>query len=895
MRTAGTYEYTLNMESIFEDKFSALKSYYCREDFVQALEDVRRARSDAREFRMRDLKRLCRARDIDAEALLKDDALLEMIPTREQMQDHLLQAFYDMYASFPKTTDFMERIVRRLAPEYRNDTVRTAILKKFLAGAGTGFKRFHTEQILEWGKKRLTGEEKKRLDTLSQDDQQALIFSRIDDSVFEHKTVALSGVDIFRLIAGRIKKYREDEGLAFVQPELSAETCARLDDFLKGQGIDSAELSAGEKIAEILAVLDAGRISGDEAEIQISVFIDGLERDFRNQLKNIPRISKTGAAGTAADLYKQAKKDALTAARAEAKKTEPDYELLDMCSDLVAGNFRVNGKTKVYLYYFAIMFGMDMPVEDADYEHDKKWFEHLKENLNEVLPEMLDEKQKEYRRLLKEAAEGLSSEETEKRLHSLSREHLYRLRRALYGVAGCCDLYELMERPTPADTAEIRAALKNVQALIDVRDIEKSLFQDFYNDNLLRFLEGNYTDSRMASAFEKEPTGEGINYKSFVEAIYLYFICHEELDMTPGERIDTAESIIESCIEMAKKAGAERKHSASEHTQMYKDCHINILVNKNVDEIAKYVVDNYLVISPENMGAARIMVASEENTAFDLIGEIVEDLDAVYPEVELFYKPGKGIRDNQNRRKGELFDAVKADISFQTAFGFDWKVKTLLEEKYAEDRDFLKVVAAIDERVRVQSGRYSRSQRIRMITLLFVLAAYSDASVSLSADIIRERMADKGVISAGMQQSSALSALKEIGYDIQRDGERYFLGKRQYDDPEMNALLERVSGRYLVIDEDMELLMAELLVRRMRYDKRVTRSELISIHFNYYIALLNETEGLDTFPEVFEDYDTTISPILEEARYQPLSEKNILDMYVVMALYFYLVENNGYM
>ena len=151
-----------------------------------------------------------------------------------------------------------------------------------------------------------------------------------------------------------------------------------------------------------------------------------------------------------------------------------------MCSDLVAGNFRVNGKTKVYLYYFAIMFGMDMPVEDADYEHDKKWFEHLKENLNEVLPEMLDEKQKEYRRLLKEAAEGLSSEETEKRLHSLSREHLYRLRRALYGVAGCCDLYELMERPTPADTAEIRAALKNVQALIDVRDIEKSLFSGFF-------------------------------------------------------------------------------------------------------------------------------------------------------------------------------------------------------------------------------------------------------------------------------------------------------------------------------------------------------------------------------------------------------------------------------
>ena len=36
--------------------------------------------------------------------------------------------------------------------------------------------------------------------------------------------------------------------------------------------------------------------------------------------------------------------------------------------------------------------------------------------------------------------------------------------------------------------------------------------------------------------------------------------------------------------------------------------------------------------------------------------------------------------------------------------------------------------------------------------------------------------------------------------------------------------------------------------------------------------------------------DATISPILEEARYQPLSEKNIFDMYVVTELYFYLME-----
>lgn len=42
---------------------------------------------------------------------------------------------------------------------------------------------------------------------------------------------------------------------------------------------------------------------------------------------------------------------------------------------------------------------------------------------------------------------------------------------------------------------------------------------------------------------------------------------------------------------------------------------------------------------------------------------------------------------------------------------------------------------------------------------------------------------------------------------------------------------------------------------------------------------MNETEGLDTFPDVFEDYAATINPYLEEARYQPLSEKNIFDVW----------------
>lgn len=50
-----------------------------------------------------------------------------------------------------------------------------------------------------------------------------------------------------------------------------------------------------------------------------------LKIDFRNQLKTIKRVSKTGKEGTAADLYKQAKKDYIKAKKSAAQKNDIDF------------------------------------------------------------------------------------------------------------------------------------------------------------------------------------------------------------------------------------------------------------------------------------------------------------------------------------------------------------------------------------------------------------------------------------------------------------------------------------------------------------------------------------------------------------------------------------------
>ncbi|MGM0216480.1 hypothetical protein [Enterococcus sp. AZ109] len=92
MQSVKQFEYTLKMRTIFQGKLSELKSYYCREDFVLALNDVDRADKDSKMFRMAELKRLCDSQGICVEELISNRTILDSIPTRTEMQENLLYA-----------------------------------------------------------------------------------------------------------------------------------------------------------------------------------------------------------------------------------------------------------------------------------------------------------------------------------------------------------------------------------------------------------------------------------------------------------------------------------------------------------------------------------------------------------------------------------------------------------------------------------------------------------------------------------------------------------------------------------------------------------------------------------------------------------------------------------
>ena len=183
---------------------------------------------------------MCKARKIDQNQVIEDETLLEKIPTREEMKKGLLQIFVEMYSEFPKTSNIMERIVRCLAPEYENDTVRLAILKKFLDGSGENFKSFH-----------VAGLKKHR--------------EKLDDSIFEgEKKVVLSQGEILSLISDRMVKYRDNAELNFAELELQETTAAMLAKWLENHDIACTGLSDSDKVLAAVKAMKEDKIEEKE-------------------------------------------------------------------------------------------------------------------------------------------------------------------------------------------------------------------------------------------------------------------------------------------------------------------------------------------------------------------------------------------------------------------------------------------------------------------------------------------------------------------------------------------------------------------------------------------------------------------------------------------------------
>lgn len=96
-------------------------------------------------------------------------------------------------------------------------------------------------------------------------------------------------------------------------------------------------------------------------------------------------------------------------------------------------------------------------------------------------------------------------------------------------------------------------------------DIEINLFGDYYNNNFVRFITEAYRGK--LQEFEKDPSGQGINYKNFAEMVYLFYISS---DLDPEEKIRRSHAMIQEIKTEMLGKGAPKGWAGSNETARFR-------------------------------------------------------------------------------------------------------------------------------------------------------------------------------------------------------------------------------------------------------------------------------------------------------------------------------------
>jgi len=107
----------------------------------------------------------------------------------------------------------------------------------------------------------------------------------------------------------------------------------------------------------------------------------------------------------------------------------------------------------------------------------------------------------------------------------------------------------------------------------DLNDIENVMFRDYYANNIMRYISGKNNQIRSGGE-EAVPTGKGINYKNYIEIIFLYYLFKDRADqLNPSEKLKKIYSLASEVHE--RYMAADRPDSAKEEkavlTRLYID------------------------------------------------------------------------------------------------------------------------------------------------------------------------------------------------------------------------------------------------------------------------------------------------------------------------------------
>lgn len=846
---------------------------------------------------------------------LKEEKIAESLPDRENV---MIKLFYETYKLAKSSSNCMERIVRRLAPEYETDTVRTAILKKFVSGIWGSCKKNKSLSISEITKEAenkfsIIEKEIYENENTSQEEKIKLLVSKIEDSDFRPERLAVTEQDCLQMLKLMWEHLSEkvNNPAAYVKVddntfrkvcdfEIRNSTREKLKVFCDSKELEySEDMSAIEILRQILDVYKDVSLDREQAEEETGIFYKELKEDFDTQMKQICLFRKEVEGKYVKELSSEICEKLTEKYGEEAKeKFTAEYRwkpsrnahlsniIQEILKNYITGTYKRNDVIKKQRDFWQNEF------EKFEAEYQLKWkievYMQEKKNLRYAFDSFMESyahiKEKQIWPLLKicnELADGCF------------KTGVGKTKQLLYYFAF---LFEMCNDPNDAK-----------------RDITKNLFHDYYNDNLLRFIDEEYSNPTTKSRYENEPTGEGINYKNYMEVIYLYYLELGNRErakgnvISPGELIDRANEKIRECQERAKKGENLIKTVPLERTEFFKEKYRKYVFMQPEEHLADYILQEYLVALPSSenkkKGMLDIVVSWEENTAYECYQEMIHKME----EDRMTHFDLENVKD-------EYKDKIFSDDLLDTYTNILEIVERNFQSMKEKDPEFIRVLNALA--ARVENSVLLDENRIPMehICVYYHLlrALYSSKEGELYSEYKLnqliyenehsiEEMEKKNYPEVLTQKAmnEGMDFLKKAGFDIiQKNRCQYGLGKRKYENAALREISELAMRKYSILvspevrkEDRMKAvrLLQKIAEKVYPSDRRVTRTKLMMVHLNQFIS---DTNGADvkSLKEIIGDYKKSADKILEECRYQKVSEKNILDLFCLLTLVSSLTE-----
>lgn len=178
------------------------------------------------------------------------------------------------------------------------------------------------------------------------------------------------------------------------------------------------------------------------------------------------------------------------------------------------------------------------------------------------------------------------------------------------------------------------------------RNIETVMFGDYYANNLMRYISNSHEHINRGGE-EQDPSGKGINYKNYMEVIFLYYLRRTDLNIS-----EKLKRIYEMADEVHKSyAAIERAEKTEiENATEYYSSSFKTLEVEDEDEFKAFLLENYdCSIAPSSTPV--FSVEAERKTAVAEYKALLEDAEDYEIEEE----------DYKNRRIAFLENEMDVD------------------------------------------------------------------------------------------------------------------------------------------------------------------------------------------------------------------------------------------